>query len=839
MTEQKMHYRLYKAKKRWIVAAVVTMALFGMNMLDAHASDQGTGQSTLPQTVQPNIQSSSDNNQNNSSNTNGSTAAPVASETSASQSQANSPESNQANNEAPGASQSSESAVPAAPASPFISMFYSGGDDDNGFKQQPDGSFLQWKTITRTINVQNPNGGVDTTIQKAKLTRTGVDSHMMGPDGHDLIDWSNTWNTAVWDAFVTPQVTGYIPRTLNLGRVVVNETYSNQIINISYVPDPSQQDVTVTIKLVDDNNGGAEVGEIVKSGKISNRATQDAEGPILDFLNQQKWSKDGKTHNKYTINPGTTWVNGFTFANGNQTFTVHLIHLKDTVFEFKNPTRTINITHPDGRVETIVQRGMTNRKGTIDYATGKTTWTSEATDRWLDYPLTPIAGYTMQVTVDGQPSTITEIPLVTVNNDTKDQTIDVSYVGEPREIHVVYKDGNTVIKTDPLNGRVGETVATNISAPTNYRITNNPAASYTFKVDHNHDITVLLAHVTHETSDTKTITRTINVTDPSGRTTTTRQVVTLTRTGEVDQVTGNILWGAWSTGSWPEFTTPTITGYVPTIAVVGQQAVTSTTADTTVNISYLAADQSINIIYMDGSQVVQVVPLSGQTGETVPTNIVAPANYHILNDPASSYTFLPSGNHDIIVELGHDIEHGQETKTITRTINVYLPDGRVETIKQVATLHRSKTTDKVTGESTYGPWSEDPNAWQEYVPANIPGYMVDPADVPAVVVTADQQDVTVNIHYYAQPKPSVPDHNHINDNTNAVIVPNGGNGGSGSVGQSGADQLNGNSQTSAAGRGKDQRLPQTGAKKTSQVAVLGLLTAALAGMLALPLKKRY
>lgn len=670
---------------------------------------------------------------------------------------------------------------------------------------------------------------------------------MMGPDGHDLIDWSNTWTTGTWGSFTTPTIEGYLPSIVSIGRVVVNDTFnkSDYPVDIYYVPDPSQQDVTVTLKFVDDNEGGAEVGEVAIHGKLSDHVPHNladyGKGTwISDFLNAHQYtSSDGSKHNQYDINPGTTHVTHINFASGNQTFIIHLIHLKDTVFEFKQPTRTINIKHPDGRIETIVQRGMTNRKGTIDYATGETKWTSEATDRWLDYPLTPIAGYTMEVKVDGQPSTITEIPLVTVNNDTKDQTIDVSYLGEERNIRVVYKDGNTVIKTDSLNGRVGETVATNISAPANYRIINNPAANYTFKVDHNHDIIVELAHVTHETSDTKTITRTINVTDPSGRTTTTRQVVTLTRTGEVDQVTGNITWGAWSTGSWPEFMTPTVAGYVPTIAVVGQQAVTSTTADTTVNISYLAADQSINIIYMDGSQVVQVVPLSGQTGETVPTNIVAPANYHILNDPASSYTFLPSGNHDIIVELGHDMEHGQETKTITRTINVYLPDGRVETIKQVATLHRSKTTDKVTGESTYGPWSEDPNAWQEYVPANIPGYTVDPADVPAVVVTADQQDVTVNIHYYAQPKPSVPDHNHINDNTHAVIVPNGGNGGSGSVGQSGADQLNGNSQTSAAGRGQDQRLPQAGAKKTSQIAVFGLLTAALAGMLALPLKKRY
>lgn len=113
--------------------------------------------------------------------------------------------------------------------------------------------------------------------------------------------------------------------------------------------------------------------------------------------------------------------------------------------------------------------------------------------------------------------------------------------------------------------------------------------------------------------------------------------------------------------------------------------------------------------------------------------------------------------------------------TITRTINVYTPDGKVTTIKQVAHLHRSVTTDKVTGQSTYGPWSEDPTDWQEYVPANIPGYTVSPADVPAVVVKDGQQDVTVNIHYYAQANPDQPNHGHINGGGEAFIVPGSGN----------------------------------------------------------------
>ena len=48
----------------------------------------------------------------------------------------------------------------------------------------------------------------------------------------------------------------------------------------------------------------------------------------------------------------------------------------------------------------------------------------------------------------------------------------------------------------------------------------------------------------------KIITRTIKVTTPDGQTNTVAQTVKLTRTADVDEVTGEVKYGAWTTGQW-------------------------------------------------------------------------------------------------------------------------------------------------------------------------------------------------------------------------------------------------------------------------------------------------
>ena len=59
-------------------------------------------------------------------------------------------------------------------------------------------------------------------------------------------------------------------------------------------------------------------------------------------------------------------------------------------------------------------------------------------------------------------------------------------------------------------------------------------------------------------------TRTIVVTDPSGKTTTIKQVVHFTRTATFDEVTGAITYSDWTSSDpteWSDYTAPEIPGY--------------------------------------------------------------------------------------------------------------------------------------------------------------------------------------------------------------------------------------------------------------------------------------
>lgn len=97
--------------------------------------------------------------------------------------------------------------------------------------------------------------------------------------------------------------------------------------------------------------------------------------------------------------------------------------------------------------------------------------------------------------------------------------------------------------------------------------------SYTFKASDNEPVVVHLVHIkntiehtnpvlaadktptdkpidgAHEDDLNKTITRTINVTDPEGTTKKTDQTATVYRNAVVDEVTGEVTYCDWSTGN--------------------------------------------------------------------------------------------------------------------------------------------------------------------------------------------------------------------------------------------------------------------------------------------------
>ena len=88
----------------------------------------------------------------------------------------------------------------------------------------------------------------------------------------------------------------------------------------------------------------------------------------------------------------------------------------------------------------------------------------------------------------------------------------------------------------------------------------------------------------------KTVTRTINITTPDGKTQTITQKAEFTRSATVDEVTGEVTYGPWSKNVVLESVdVPNIPGYVPS-ASVPEITVTPNDQDMTINITYKKLD---------------------------------------------------------------------------------------------------------------------------------------------------------------------------------------------------------------------------------------------------------
>lgn len=101
--------------------------------------------------------------------------------------------------------------------------------------------------------------------------------------------------------------------------------------------------------------------------------------------------------------------------------------------------------------------------------------------------------------------------------------------------------------------------------------------------------TIVLSHQQSTENGQKTITRTIHYkySDGSQASPDKVQTITLTRTGSKDAVTGEITWGAWSTGSFDAVTSPTIAGYTPDYAQIDAETVDGNSTDIEQTVTYI------------------------------------------------------------------------------------------------------------------------------------------------------------------------------------------------------------------------------------------------------------
>ena len=182
-------------------------------------------------------------------------------------------------------------------------------------------------------------------------------------------------------------------------------------------------------------------------------------------------------------------------------------------------------------------------------------WTPEGDGNWQSYTVPTVSGYT---------ASQSKVAQKIVTNTTKDQTVDITYTANPQSTQIIYVDDDASgqqVKTTALSGKTDQTVATNITAPTNYVLVNpsNNPTNYTFKAANNTPITVHVKHATQDVSATDAqakVVRDYKVQmkyphpDGSNKYGTDGVVfdwsLTLTRTATKDLATGKVTYGPWT-----------------------------------------------------------------------------------------------------------------------------------------------------------------------------------------------------------------------------------------------------------------------------------------------------
>ncbi|MBF0713118.1 MucBP domain-containing protein [Gemella sp. GH3] len=210
------------------------------------------------------------------------------------------------------------------------------------------------------------------------------------------------------------------------------------------------------------------------------------------------------------------------------------------------------------------------------------------------------------------------------------------------------------------------------------------------------EIVTYTKNATEQVTEEKKVTRTINYVYEDG-TKASDSVVeekTFTRTGIKDTVTGEITWGDWTEEqTFEKVTSPEIKGYTADKKEVSAVTVTNT---------------------------------SENVEETV------------------TYT-------------KNATEQVTEEKKVTRTINYVYEDGTKanDSVVEEKTFTRTGTKDTVTGEITWGDWTEE-QTFEKVTSPEIKGYTADKKEVPAVTVTNTSENVEETVTYKKDAEPIIP-----------------------------------------------------------------------------------
>ena len=247
-----------------------------------------------------------------------------------------------------------------------------------------------------------------------------------------------------------------------------------------------------------------------------------------------------------------------------------------------------------------------------------------------------------------------------------------------------------------------------------------------------------------QTTETKTKDRTIVIHQPDGNTKTEIQSVMVSRTITLN-ADGSKTYGNWSSAQWDGYALPEFAGYTASVSQIPAQTVDGNTEDQTIDVYYAPQEQTVEIQYLANGQIVGTQKITGYTGDTIMPNYHAPQGYEITSLTPATITIDGSGKQIIQVQVSPKLNDSVEHKTLTRTINLHLPDGTMRVSKQTALLERQVTINAVTGEKIYGAWNT--GNWKALNVPTLAGYTASQDQVAAQQVTGADSDQTVDVYY--------------------------------------------------------------------------------------------
>ena len=248
-----------------------------------------------------------------------------------------------------------------------------------------------------------------------------------------------------------------------------------------------------------------------------------------------------------------------------------------TTTESKTVTRLINIHQPVGGVKSVEQTAVISRSVNT-YDDGTTDYGEWSKSQWNACEIPTFAGYE---------ANIKEIPAQVITDQTTNQTIDVTYGPAKQIVTIQYIDKGNVIGTQQISGEIGEKIKPNYEVPAGYILV-CPPTIITVDKSGNQVVKINVKHEIVKGTESRTVTRTINVHQPDGSVTTTKQVVTLSRSYTEDKATGQKTYASWRTGNWARVAVPKLKGYTASSAFVPAEKVTSDSQDQLVDIYYTA-----------------------------------------------------------------------------------------------------------------------------------------------------------------------------------------------------------------------------------------------------------